>query len=238
MSEIGAYIILVEDNLPFANILKKYVESRSRHRIEILSSGFRAIDRILGLQPGLVVLDAGLPDMDGFEVLRRVRSGYSGPIMMLTAYGEEERQVEALTLGADDYLTKPVSPGIILAHIEALLRRRVLDTEEAEQRGWRRRIRVGGLVIDSSRRTASLDGRDLTLTAYEFELLWTLADRAGHVVHRPELHMIVRGTPWDRAERSLDVYISRLRKKLGDSGRRPERILTVRSVGYMLALDL
>jgi DNA-binding response OmpR family regulator len=175
----------------------------------------------------LVLLDVMMPGMDGLTVLRRIRQDNSVPVVMLTARGDETDRVVGLELGADDYVAKPFSARELLARIRAVLRRvrpGLMDE----------RLSSGGLVMDIPRRHVSLDGAEVDLTGLEFDLLAALLRRAGRVVPRDTL-LTAAGRDEIVGERTVDVHISHLRRKLGDDPRKPERIRTVRGVGYLLA---
>jgi two-component system response regulator RstA len=159
-----------------------------------------------------------------------MRTRFSGPILMLTARSEETDAIVGLEVGADDYVAKPASPRLLLARIRALLRRRTEAPRE--------RVEVGGLQVDRAAREARIDGVLVELTSAEFDLLWLLAVRAGEPVPREELLRDLRGIDWDGLDRSIDVRVSQLRRKLAQDPRHRERIKTVRGLGYQLAVDL
>ncbi|MCB9744812.1 MAG: response regulator [Alphaproteobacteria bacterium] len=213
-------ILLVEDDAPLAGLIQEYLQ-RNGMQVEVEGRGDRAVSRILDAPPDLVVLDLMLPGLDGLAVCRAVRERYAGPILMASAQGEDVDQIVGLEMGADDYLPKPLNPRLLLARVRALLRRG--PPERAERRD------LGGLEVDRSLREARLDGALLELTTGEFETLWVLAAQAGHVVDRDALSLAVRGAPHDGLDRTIDVLISRLRRKLG-----PRWIKTVRGEGYQL----
>jgi two-component system OmpR family response regulator len=175
----------------------------------------------------LVLLDGHLPDKDGFDILRDMRRDFAGRIVMLTARDDDIDQVLGLEGGADDYITKPVSPRVLLARIKALLRRdapAVAAAEGAE-------LRFGELLIKPGARSVSLEEVEIELTTAEFDLLLFLAERAGTVVSREDIMQGLRGLEFDGLDRAIDARVSRLRKKLGAA----ERIKTVRAQGYLFA---
>src|SRR5206468_3941319 len=182
--------------------------------------------------PDAVILDVMLPDLDGFETCRRMRAASDIPILMLTAKGEETDRIVGLEIGADDYLPKPFNPRELLARLRAILRRR---TQPASER--RRVLRFGHLEIDVDARTVRLDGEPRTLTAYQFDLLHTLAANAGRVLSRDALMGKLKGENLEAFDRSLDVHISRIRAAIEDDPKHPRRILTVRGAGYVFAKD-
>jgi two-component system response regulator RstA len=218
-----ADLLLVEDDAPLAELVATFLRGRG-YTVAVEADGARAIGRILADGPDLVVLDGMLPGLDGLEVCRRAREqGFTGGIVMLTARGEDIDEVLGLREGADDYLAKPVRPRVLLARIEAVLRR-------LGPRG--RAIDLGRLRVDPARRTATLDGLDLDLTTAELDLLYELAKRAGEVLDRDALSLALRGAPWDGVDRSIDLRVSRLRRKLGPDA--ADILKSVRGTGYLL----
>ena len=170
-----------------------------------------------------------LPGKDGLTVCREIRRGDRTPILILTAKGEDIDQVLGLEMGADDYVVKPVEPRVLLARIEAILRR--ARTTPPEPRDAR--IAVGRLAIDGAKRTAEIDTREVDLTTGDFDILWLLATRQGTVVTRDEILRVVRGIDYDGLDRSIDARICRLRRKLADAGGAESMIKTVRLRGYL-----
>ncbi len=223
-------ILLVEDDAALANMVADFLNG---HEFEaaIESRGDTAPARILQEHPDAVVLDLNLPGLDGFEVCRRIRDQYHGAIVMLTARGEEVDEVVGLEAGADDYLSKPVRPHALLARLRIHLRR-VTPSEASSQP-----VRVGSMVVDASRRSVEIEGQSIDLTTAEFDLLKLLADNAGNTLSRNDIYQQIHGMRYDGLDRSIDLRISRLRKKLGDDPARPQRIKSIRGVGYMLAIE-
>jgi DNA-binding response OmpR family regulator len=192
--------------------------------------GDEALRRILASPPALVVLDIGLDGLDGISVCRLARrNGYEGPILMITARGEEHDEILGLEVGADDYLTKPVSPPRLLARVRALLRRRRSESAAAPPEPFR----IGPLVVDPRRRSAELHGRLLDLSTAEFDLLHLLVRRKGEVVSRDEILRELRGLEHDGLDRSVDLRISRLRRRLDDDPKNAHWIKTVHGAGYL-----
>lgn len=218
-------ILLVEDDLPLAELLADYLRA-SGFAVEIESHGERAVHRILVERPGLVVLDLMLPGEDGFAVCRRVRPMYTGPILMLTARGRDADQIEGLTSGADDYVAKPVRAPLLLARVNALLRR--APPAEPVQ------LSRVGLVLDARVRAASAQGRPLELSRAEFDLLWLLTSHAGQTVPRKVIFERLRGLGADELDRSIDLRVSRLRQKIAAACGVGDAIRTVRGIGYEL----
>jgi two-component system response regulator RstA len=221
-------ILLVEDDAKLSRLIQEYLQENG-YKVDIQSDGNGAPERIRSEKPDLVILDIMLPGLDGLTICKTVRPDFPGPILMLTARGEEIDEVIGLDCGADDYLAKPVSPRRLLARINALLRR----AQEPEPS----RIQLGSLVIDSRNRVASMNQAPLELTSAEFDLLWYLARQAGQVVERERIYRDLRGIEYDGLDRSIDLRITRLRKKLGDDGKQPRMIKSVRGVGYLMAVD-
>ncbi|MBN8412538.1 winged helix-turn-helix domain-containing protein [Halomonas denitrificans] len=225
------HVLIIEDDERLAGLTRDYLEANG-FRVSLEEDGGKGVDRILSLQPDLVILDLMLPGEDGLSICRRVRSDYSGPILMLTARTDDMDQVLGLEMGADDYVPKPVQPRVLLARMRALLRR--LDGAEA---GGESRLSFQDLDIDNATREAWLKGERIDLTSAEFDLLWLLASHAGRVLTREEIFSQLRGIRYDGQDRSIDVRVSRIRPKIGDDPHHPHRIKTVRSKGYLFVKD-
>ncbi len=217
-------ILLVEDDVRLASLVQEYLGEQGME-VRVEHDGARAAQRILEWVPDLVVLDVMLPGESGLSVCQRVRADYPGIILMLTARGDDIDEVLGLDMGADDYVAKPVRPRVLLARIRALLRRRPgLQSGE--------RVADGNLVVDRALRSVRLQGEAVDLTTAEFDLLWALVSRLGRPVSRQELFQELRGIDYDGVDRSMDVRVSQLRKKLFTDRDIPSRILTVRGSGY------
>jgi len=225
-------ILLVEDDAPLASMVADFLSPHG-FDVSIEGRGDTAVDRITKENPDAVLLDVNLPGLDGFSVCKAVRSGYRGAIIMLTARGEEIDEVLGLESGADDYMAKPVWPRALLARLRTHLRRAAATEHEAQSRP----IQVGSLLVDASRRYAELDGVALDVSTAEFDLLHLLAENVGRSLSRNDIYQHIHGMKYDGMDRSIDLRISRLRKKLGDDPARPQRIKSVRGVGYMLAVE-
>ena len=223
-------ILIVEDDLRLASMVAEFL-SRNGFRVSTESRGDVAVSRITEENPEAVVLDINLPGTDGISVCRAVRARYDGVILVLTARGDEVDEVVSLEVGADDYMSKPVRPRALLARLQRHLRR----SEESTDSGPNRRISVGSLTIDPSSRTVEIDSQPIRLTTAEFDLLYLLAENAGTPISRCDLYEKLHGAKFDSLDRSIDLRISRLRKKLGDNPTNPERVKSVRGVGYILA---
>jgi len=222
-------ILIIEDDERLGRLTAEYLRKNGLE-VGVERDGLRGRERILAECPDLVVLDVMLPGEDGLSVCRAVRPSYAGPILMLTARGEELDQVLGLELGADDYVVKPVSPRLLLARIKALLRRPVAEPDRPGGE-----VEAGGVRVDPSLREASIQGQVLDLTTAEFDLLWALAARAGQPVTRDDLFQELRGIEYDGVDRSMDVRVSQLRRKLEAAGAHAGLIKTVRGTGYQLA---
>ncbi len=223
-------LLVIDDDERLRSLLAEYLGGRG-YTVLTAPGGVPGLERLRAGGVDLIVLDVMMPDLDGFEVCRRARSFTKTPIIMLTARGDELDRIVGLEIGADDYLPKPFNPRELLARIQAVLRR----TEAAP--GAEGALRAGPLAVDVDRRVASLDGKDLTLTTTEFEILRTLVANAGRVIPRERLMELARGEEWAAFDRSVDVHISHLRRKLGDDSRQPVYIKTVRGVGYTMPRD-
>lgn len=227
------HILLVEDDERLAELTAEYLR-KNDFEVAIEARGDTAEARILSDRPDLVILDVMLPGKDGFEVCRAVRPLYAGVILMLTARDEDFDQILGLELGADDYISKPVQPRLLLARIKALLRRTPgVATNDADAE--RAELAFGNFRISQATRSAHLAAEAIDLTTAEFDLLWLLAQHAGSILSRDDLLQQLRGIGFDGLDRSIDARISRLRRKLGDDPENPTRIKTVRGKGYLFS---
>lgn len=220
------HVLLVEDDHRLARLTEEYLVSHGLV-VTVAADGEVGLAAALRHRFDVVLLDVMLPARPGTEVLKALRAQSDVPVIMLTARGEEADRVLGLELGADDYVAKPFSAREVLARIQAQVRRRRNQVGPAT-----RVLSRGDLVLDPARREATLAGRALDLTGYEFALLYALVERAGRIVGREEMMELARGSAEEAFDRSIDVHVSRLRKKLGDDPRRPQRIKTVRGAGY------
>ena len=227
-------ILLVEDDERLAELTAEYLK-KNDFVVDIEGRGDTAEARILESRPDLVVLDIMLPGQDGFAVCRAVRPKYEGIILMLTARDEDIDQILGLELGADDYITKPVPPRVLLARIKALLRRAGPADDAGEGGTALDSLTFGNFSISQQTRSAMLAGEQIDLTTAEFDLLWLLARHAGSILSRDDLLQQLRGIGFDGLDRSIDARISRLRKKLNDDPDNPTRIKTVRGKGYLFS---
>lgn len=221
-------IALIEDDRLIAEPVARALQ-RIEYTVLTAADGASGLDMVLENNPDLVVLDIMLPEIDGWEVCKRIRKKSVVPILMLTALSDEVDRVLGLELGADDYLTKPFSTRELMARIKALLRRVEFDTTQIKRA---EQIDIGEFHIDLDRRQVFKQGHELTLRYKEFELLSLLVANAGDVVTRAEIFDKVWGTDWLGDMRTLDVHIRWLREKLEDDPSNPRLIQTVRGVGY------
>lgn len=218
-------IMLVEDNLKLAGFIKSSLISAG-YKVTHESRGDKAAFRILKEMPDLVILDIMLPEMDGKQICQTIRNDYPGKILMLTALKDIDSEVGSLNLGADNYLTKPVEEKVLLAHIAALFRRPVI-AEKIEQ------LTFGQLQINLINQTVLLSNKPIELQYSEFELLVLLAKNADHCLNRDNIMYTLRGREYDGVDRSIDLRISYLRKKLDDDPKKPYKIKTQHGKGYI-----
>ena len=219
-------VVLVEDDPAIRAALMRTLQERG-HGVRAVSKGLDAIAAVLETKPDVVVLDLGLPDIDGADVLAMIRSVSAVPVIIATARDDEREVVRLLHAGADDYVVKPFGAAQIDARIRAVLRRGASAPADSA-------IRVGGLVVDPTSRQASLDGTILDLSRKEFDLLLVLAGRVGQVVTKRELLAEVWQQAWGGADRTVDVHLSWLRRKLGETAAAPRYLHSVRGVGVRL----
>jgi DNA-binding response OmpR family regulator len=225
-------LLLVEDDVRLCRLVKDYLEGMG-YAVSMAHSGPAGLELALKESFHALILDVMLPGMDGFEVLRRLRIHSSIPVLMLTGRGEEADRIVGLEMGADDYLPKTFSTRELLARLRAVLRRSVItQTQLAGQRNAP--VVVGDLLVDPDAHSATLAGEPLALTRQEFDLLLSLARSSGRVKTREQLLLEVAERDFEVFDRSIDVHIASLRKKLGDDAKAPRWIETVRGVGYTM----
>ena len=219
-----ARVLVVDDEEPIRDLVRGYL-AREGYEVATEADGARALERLRADRPDLVILDLMLPGLDGIEVCRELRTFTDAYVLMLTARGEEVDRIVGLSIGADDYLTKPFSPRELVARVKALLRR---------PRGAREAATPTGLALDLARRRVTVDDRQIDLTFLEFELLATLARDPGIVVSRPQLLERLWGPAYVGDDHLLDVHVANLRRKLGDDALQPRFVETVRGAGFRL----
>jgi len=228
-------ILVIDDDEELCELLTRYLGPEG-FEVEAVHDSERGIERALSGEHDFVVLDVMLPGVSGFEVLRAVRKESAVPILMLTARGEDVDRIVGLEMGADDYLPKPFNPRELVARIRAIQRRGETKKEEKQHTTQPKRITAGDVELDAAARIVLQKGKHVELTAVEFDLLEMLLSAAGSVVPRGDLVKKVLGRGLDPYDRSIDVHISSLRKKLGHKTNGLERIRTVRGIGYLYAL--
>ncbi len=221
-------ILVVDDEPKIASVVAEYLQ-HAGFQVSLAYTGTAALERARALPPDLVILDLGLPDIDGFDVARELRRHSRMPIIMLTARGDELDRVLGLELGADDYVTKPFSPRELVARVRAVLRR-VEQADDPLQR-----FSVGDITIDPARLRVTIGEHTVDLTATEFELVVHLARSPGRVFTRMQLLELIHGTAMEGYERAIDAHIKNLRRKIEPDPRRPVYVLTVHGVGYRFA---
>jgi two-component system, OmpR family, phosphate regulon response regulator OmpR len=223
-----ARILLVEDDPRLAEMILEYL-GQSGFLVTVASLGAAALERLGEAEYDAVVLDLMLPDMDGLEVCRQLRVQRDTPILMLTARGDAIDRIVGLELGADDYLPKPFEPRELLARLRAVVRRRVRNGTPDQS------LHFGRLELDAAARAVRLDGKACELTAYQFDLLVALAKNAGRVMSRETLMDLMKGETFESFDRSIDVHVSRIRACIEDNPKKPRRVITVRTAGYVFA---
>lgn len=220
-------VLIVEDDTRIRQALQRALSTRG-HEVRSAATGLVGLEESVSRRPDVVVLDLGLPDIGGRQLLSMLRAVSDVPVIVATARDDETEMVATLDAGADDYIVKPYSADQLEARMRAVLRRSRTEAEEAT-------ITVGGLTVDPGQRAARLDGQELELTRMEFDLLAYLAVRAGRVVSKRQLMADVWHQPYGGADKTVDVHVSWLRRKLGESAAEPRFITTVRGVGVKLA---
>lgn len=226
-----AKILLVEDDARLAGLVQSFLVQHG-FTVQQQNRGDAVAEHCKQFQPDLMVLDLMLPGLDGFGVCRQIRPWFKGPVLMLTAKQSDIDQVLGLELGADDYVIKPVEPRVLLARINALLRRTQASSQTEQQE-----LAFGRLMLKQRSREAWFDNAMVELTSYEFDLLWMLARHAGQTVKREAIHQQIIGREYDGLDRTVDVRVSHLRRKLGDNAEVPFRIKTVWGKGYLFVAD-
>jgi two-component system, OmpR family, response regulator RstA len=226
-------VLFVEDDPEIGQLISSWL---GRHDMEVLleTRGDRALARVEAEQPDLVLLDIMLPGQDGLSLCRELRPRFSGPIVMLTSLDSDMNQILSLELGANDYILKTTPPPVLLARLRVQFRQQGQAPQATQPSTPAQRLLFGRLLIDGPGRDVRLDGNSIPLSTADFDLLWELACHAGHILGREALFRSLRGRDYDGQDRSMDVAISRLRRKLGDDTNNPTRIKTVRQKGYLL----
>lgn len=224
-------VLLIDDDVELCSMLTEYL-ARNGFRVKTAHRGDTGLRAVQQRPWSLILLDVMLPGMDGFEVLKRIRAESSVSVLLLTARGEDVDRIVGLEIGADDYLPKPFNPRELLARMRAVLRRNVTPSTVEPTA-----LRVGDLELDTAARKVSRGKSRIDLTDVEFGLLEALMRSPGKVISREDLSQSVLGREFDPFDRSLDMHVSRLRRKLNQAGAGEDRVKTVRGVGYQLVLD-
>lgn len=224
-------VILVEDDARLRKLVADYL-IKNMFTVIALPDGSTLKETVTRHPPSVIVLDIMLPGEDGLTLCRKIREQYQGPLLFMTAKNEALDEILGLEIGADDYVTKPVEPRLLLARIQALLRRATTPASPTSAS-----LTFGSLHIDKEARRVMLDGTPVALTSHEFDLLCMLAQHAGTVVHREQIYQQIIGREYDGLDRSADVRISRLRKKLNDDAQNPYRIKTIWGKGFFFVAD-
>ncbi len=221
-------ILIIDDDTELCELLQEYLTAEELAS-ESVNDGVSGLNKIKNGNYDLAILDIMLPEMNGLDVLKEVRSFSKIPVIMLTAKGDEVDRVVGLELGADDYIPKPFSPRELVARIRAVFRRLDISANKSKDSY---KVELNGVILDSSTKTVSKDGQNLSLTEVEFSLLEQLMHSAGNVVERQDLALKVLGRKLTYDDRSLDVHMSNLRRKLGNN-QGNDLIKTIRGIGYL-----
>jgi len=229
---LSTRLLLVDDDVKLCRLVRQYLEPLG-YSVSLAHNGEDGLRTALAGTFDAIILDVMMPRLDGFEVLKRLRAKSNVPVLMLTGLGEEADRIVGLEIGADDYLPKTFSTRELLARLRAVIRRSRATAQQKKEEP-EQLVAVGELRIDPAAHTASLAGQALTLTAVEFDLLLSLARSAGRVKTRERLLIEVAERDFEAFDRSIDVHISSLRRKLGDDPKAPRFIQTIRSVGYLM----
>ena len=224
-------ILLADDDTELCEMLREYLQAEG-FDVEAVHDGEAALQKALANVHDLLVLDVMMPKRNGFDVLRDLRKTSLIPVLMLTARDEDVDSIVGLELGADDYLPKPCNPRVLVARIRAVLRRTLAGTDDASTTGQPDVLTLDDLEMHTGSRTVELSGRPVTMTSTEYSVLEVLLREAGHVVSKADLSDRALGRKLTRYDRSIDMHLSSLRKKLGPLSSGAERIKTVRGVGY------
>lgn len=229
-------ILIIEDDKRLLQLTQEFLENNG-YEVTTEMDGHRGGQKILHDTPDLVILDLMLPGEDGLAVCRRVRPHYKGPILMLTARTDDISQISSLEVGADDYVSKPVQPRVLLARVRALLRR-IEHASEIEEANLPKTVTIGSITIDNTKREVTVNGALVDFTSAEYDLLWLLMLHAGEILTREDVLGTTRGIQYDGLDRTIDVRVSKIRKKLGDDMDTPHLIKTIRSKGYVFLKEL
>lgn len=237
---MGQRILFVEDDAELADLIGGYLRSFD-YVVDVVADGKDVVEMVRANPPALVLLDIMLPGKDGLTICRELREFYAAPVVLLTSLNSDMNQVIGFEIGATDYVVKTTPPSVLIARIRAHLRQAQTaapvpgDKIVAQPKPT---LNFGKLIIDERNRTASYRGEPMNLSTADFDLLWEFASHAGEILSRDHLLKRLRGIEYDGLDRSIDVAISRLRKKLGDDPNEPRKIKTIRHRGYLFATDI
>lgn len=221
-------ILIIEDDLKIAELMQLYLEKEEFRTVHSLT-GTEGLELALKIHPDLVILDRMLPEMEGLEVLRQLRTKYSTPVLIVSAKSDEIEKVIGLEVGADDYLSKPFSPKELVARVKAILRR-----SGTQERSGQETLRLQDLILDPEKMSVQQNGKTVALSALEFKLLYTLARHPGRVYSREQLMQEVYESASLVFDRTVDAHVKNVRKKLKDDPKKPRYIASVFGVGYKL----
>ncbi len=227
-------ILLIDDDTALCSLLKEYLADEG-FELEICHEGIEGSDKALSQKHDLVILDVMLPGCNGFEVLKKIRKQSNVPVLMLTARGDDVDRIVGLEIGADDYLGKPFNPRELVARIRAIFRRTQSQDSDPDKPMEPSKLSVDDIELELNTRRVLKQGQAIDLTAVEFNLLKVLLQSAGSIVSREELNHEVLGRSYSPYDRSIDVHVSKLRKKLGEKVGQAERIQAIRGEGYLYA---
>ncbi len=229
-------LLLVEDDVRLACLIRDYVEQQG-FQVTIQHRGDKAVAYFNAEKTDIIILDLMLPGLDGLQVCQQIRQTFDGPILILTAKNSDIDHVMGLELGADDFVNKPIEPPVLLARLRALMRRQKKNSYSVEATEQLSELHFGQLSLNSNAQQVYLKQQHIELTTQEFSLLWLLAENAGKILSRDQIFATMRGIEYDGLDRSVDVRISHLRKKLYDNGDQPKRLKTVWGKGYLFVAD-
>jgi two-component system response regulator RstA len=231
MSDDNNKILLIDDDVELCQLVADYLNSNG-YQVTTLHRGDAVKQTLVNYTPDAIILDLMLPGIDGLTICKDIRATFDGAIIMLTALDDDIDEVTGLEVGADDYLAKPIKPRVLLAHIRAQIRR--LPHIKTPTQNTCISFNNNQIKIDASKRQVLNAGQDVSFSSAEFDLLWLLAKEVGQVTNRDYLHEKIFRLPYDGVDRSIDLRVSRIRKKLKDNSKDPSIIKTVRNIGYLL----
>lgn len=228
------HLLFAEDDVALASLIKDYLE-RNDFKVTVVHDGADVLKSVEHEQPDAILLDIMLPNVDGLTLCQQLRASFHKPILLFTANDSEIKHILGLELGASDYIVKTTPPTILLARIRSQLRQHPTASASQDKPTNSTKIHIGLLRIDKNSRTVHIGERDVHLSSTDFEMLWLLASNAGEILSRDQLLRATRNIDYDGLDRSIDIAVSRLRKKLFDNADEPVRIKTIRNKGYLLS---